>query len=64
MTDEEKVEKLLEHLEKIGEVFECETHFGNEPTWHTDGIEKCWCAEHCQWESPDKECFRHFLLGE
>jgi len=64
MTDREKIEKLLDHLEKIGEVFDCDTHFANEKRWQTDTCGEMWCAEHCEWDMPHKECYRHFLLGE
>ena len=30
MTDQEKIEKLLNHLEVFGELYECDAHFANE----------------------------------
>ena len=56
MTDKEKIEKLLDHLEVFGELYECDSHFAN--------YDNEWCKKHCKWQCPHKECFRHYLLGE
>ena len=63
MTAQEKIEKLLDHLEEIGEIYECDTHFHYEKAWE-NRYDDDWCGTHCQWNAPVKECFRHFLLGE
>ena len=60
MTDAEKVEKLLNHICEYEESMDCETLFGD-VIYENDGE---WCEEHCRYYSPQKECFRHFLLGE
>ena len=62
MTDKEKIEKLLDHIVYIGEFYECDAHFANEERW--DNRFDDWCGEHCEWQYPHKECFRHYLLGE
>ena len=64
MTEAEKIEKLLDHLEKVGELFDCDTHFANEFLWCTDNYGENWCAKHCEWDRPHKECYRYFLLGD
>ena len=57
MTDKEKIEKLLEHLERITENYEMNCPNGDEPDE--------WCYENCgDKKFAKKECFRHFLLGE
>ena len=63
MTDKEKIEKLLQHLEKIGDFCDCDIHFGNEERWDNRYDDE-WCENHCEWSYPHKECFRHYLLGE
>ena len=63
MTDKEKIEKLLDYLESIGDVYECDLHFHDEERW-ANRYDDEWCDNHCKWSSPQKECFRHFLLGE
>ena len=63
MTEQEKIEKLLNHLEKFGDTYECETYFANEEKWK-NRYNDDWCGQHCQWNHPHKECFKHFLLGE
>jgi hypothetical protein len=63
MTDKEKIEKLLQHLENIGDAYECDSHFANEERWD-NRYDDDWCGQHFEWNCPHKECFRHFLLGE
>ena len=64
MTDQEKIEKLLNHLEKIGEICDCDTHFSDEERWTIHRYDDDWCGQHCEWNRPSKECYRHYLLGE
>ena len=59
MTDTEKIEKLLEHMVKIEEVFDCNDLFKDNVRFDDD-----WCEKHCKYTHPQKECFRHWLLGE
>lgn len=63
MTDKEKIEKLLNHLEAFGELYECDCHFANEERWD-NRYDDDWCEKHCKWQCPHKECYRHYLLGE
>lgn len=64
MTDQEKIEKLLDHLEAFGELYDCDGHFFNEVRWTEHRYDDDWCGQHCEWNRPHKECFRHYLLGE
>jgi hypothetical protein len=63
MTDKEKIEKLLNHLEAFGELYECDAHFADEESWD-NRYDDDWCEKHCKWQYPHKECFKHYLLGE
>ena len=63
MTDKEKIEKLLNHLENFAEFYECDAHFADEESWD-NRYDDDWCEKHCKWRTPHKECYRHFLLFE
>ena len=63
MNDKEKIEKLLDHLEKHCWYCDCDTQFADEERWDKRYDDE-WCEKHCEWQYPHKECFRHFLLGE
>lgn len=63
MTDKEKIEKLLDHLEKYCWHADCDTQFANEERWDNRYDDE-WCEKHCEWQCPHKECYRHYLLGE
>jgi len=60
MTDKEKIEKLLQHICKFEDGYDCDTLFGD--AIYEDGGE--WCENHCGENNLCEECFRHFLLGE
>ena len=60
MTDEEKIEKLLNHICKYEVSMDCDDLFGDD-MYADDGE---WCERHCKYTEPQKECFSHFLLGE
>ncbi len=61
MTDKEKIEKLVDYIYKFESDKGCKALFG-ECVYADDGK---WCESHCKLNRhPQKECLRHFLLGE
>lgn len=53
MDTEEKVEKLLDFIVGMEETSICD-----------ENGDSRWCERHCQYNGPQKECYRKWLLGE